>query len=262
METQICPFCKCSMSGNAKKCPGCGRKIPVKTSVKMSRTKTLSVVAAMLIIIAAALYATNRISGDNSPLPVPDNPLPAHNSPLPVHNASEAIPPKLSLKDSFEAEFTPDDIMVKINSFMQNTEADSLIIKELILEPGTEEDTYRVINNNENVSISIAARKEDKAVTSVSISVRSDNGPESFITCCFALMDIFTPVMKADIRQNVVFAMMGYEEGADKPLADKNTYIILETKYIYTNDEQKGLSLSIEQMPELEIYEGTTPPIL
>ncbi|MCL1875456.1 MAG: hypothetical protein FWF87_04255 [Synergistaceae bacterium] len=245
METHICPFCKGSITGIAKKCSGCGRKLPVKTGARMSRKKAISIAAVALMIIAAALYAANRISA-------PDNPLSERN-------ASEETREKVTLKDYFAVEFTPDDILLKFNTFMQNASADSLLIKELVLESGTKEDTYHNINNNENISFSITARKESKIVTSVSISARGDKGTTDFMAYCFAMMDIFTPVMKANVRQKVIYEMVGYEEGANKLLADKNTYIIGETKYIYNNDEQKGLSLHIEQMPELEIYRGAPP---
>jgi hypothetical protein len=234
------------MPGNSKKCPGCGRNLPAKTSARMSHTKAISMAVAMFIIITAALYAANRISA-------PDNPLPEHN-------VSEEIQEKSTLKDSYAVEFTTDDILVKFNSFVQNAGADSLMIEELILESGAAEDTYRDISNNEDISISITTRKEGKAATSVSISARGDKGPADFITCCFAFMDIFTPVMNANVRQKVLFEMIGYEAGANKPLTDKNTYIIGETKYIFTNDEQKRLNMFIQQMPELEIYKGVPPP--
>ena len=250
MKKQICPSCKNKLPGNVKKCPGCGFTLPTSTNARVSRAKSISlVVVAIIIITAAGIYATNRCS-------VPDSPLSEQSLP-------EEVQEKNTLKDLLtKAELTPEDIMTRFNSFVQNADGGSYSIEELVLESGaSEEDTYRDIKNNEDISITITARKEGNAATSILVLTGSDDKPTDFMTYCLALISIFTPTMDPDIRQKSFYKMVGYEEGEEKLMVDNNTYIIGETKFVFTNSGQEGLSMWIEQMPELEIFEGT-PPIL
>ena len=158
-------------------------------------------------------------------------------------------------------EFTPNFIMAKFNLFMRDAKADSFSIEELVSEPGATADTYRDIKNSEDIGISMTTRKGGPAVTSVSVWARKGEGePRAFITYCSALMDIFNPTMNAAVRQRVLYSMMGYEGSTDKPLADENTYIIVETKYTFTCSGQNELRMSIEQMPDLEEASGDELP--
>ena len=171
-----------------------------------------------------------------------------------------SIPQATTLRLNGE-EFTPDFIMTGFNSFMRDVKADSLCIEELVPEFGARADVYRDIKNDENISISITTRQGGSAVTSVSVRARKGGEkPTAFMTYCSALMNIFNPTMNDAVRQRVLYNMMGYEEGADKPLADENTYIIAETKYTFTCSEQKELSMLIEQMPDLEEASGDELP--
>ena len=251
MKTQICPSCKSKLPGKAKNCPSCGLALPTSTNAGLSRKKSISIAAAAIIIIivaAAAMYAINLYSG-------PDNPLSEHNTP-------EEVQEKNTLKDLLSREkLTPDDIMTRFNTFVQNANADSLSIEELVLESGTTEDIYHDIKNNEDISISITARKEDKAATSILVLAGSDDNPTTFITYCLALRSIFTPTMDPDIRQKNFYRLVGYDESENKFLVDKKTYVTGETKFIFTNSGQEGLSMWIEQMPECEVVEGALPII-
>jgi hypothetical protein len=223
-----------------------------KTRGEIFRLKTVG--AALVIIVLAAVAVFSILSHDTPPAD--------HNNSTKVA-VQKTTPQSGTLRDLYGEEFTSDDIIAKFNAFMRDAGADSLSIKELVLEPGETEDTYRDVKNNEDISIFMTARKGSPAVTSISVLARSgDDKPTAFITYCLALMNIFTPTMSANIQQRTLYNMMGYEEGADKPLADENTYIIMQTKYIFTCSRQKGLSMLIEQMPEVEeVSEGELPPL-
>jgi hypothetical protein len=241
MEMYSCPSCKKKILGNTKKCPDCGFLISAKTSFKTKDAKAISLTVALIIILAAGFVLFSVSLSDK---PIEEN--------QPLSFQAETI------KNIDGAEFTPGDILDKFNSFMKETGADSLIIEELILESGESENIYRDIKNNESISISMATSRTSAAVTSVSVLAKR---PAEFIKYCFSLMSIFTPTMKADIRQKVLFSMMEYEESADIPLREENTYIIVDTKYTFAYSEQKGLSMLIEQMPKLELYSGDLPVI-
>ena len=158
-------------------------------------------------------------------------------------------------------EFTPNSIMDKFNLFMRDAKAESLCIEELVSESGTTADTYRDIKSNEDIGLSMTTLPGGPAVTSVSVWARKDEKkPAAFMACCSALMDIFNPTMNAAVRQRVLYGMMGYEEGTDKPLMDENTYIIVETKYTFTCSDQNELRMLIEQMPDLEEASGDELP--
>ena len=238
MEKYSCPSCKKKIVGNEKKCPNCGLNISAKTGFRMSNVKAISLAVALIII--AAGFVLFRISESHKPI---------------TGNPSESIQAE-TLKDINGAEFTPGDIVEKFNSFMKGTGEDSFIIEELVPESGESENIYRDIKNNESISLSMVTPKTSEAVTLVSVSAQR---PEEFIKYCFGLMSIFTPTMNADVRQRVLFRMMEYEESADIPLRESNTYIIVETKYTFTYSEEKGLNMLIEQMPKLELHSGDNP---
>ena len=165
-----------------------------------------------------------------------------------------------TLKNNIDGtEFSSADVMARFNSFLKD-EGESLSITEFVLESGDAEDIYRSINDN--ISISIVSPKGRATVTNVSVLAESGNEKE-FITYCMGLLSVFTPTMKPDIRQKVVFAMMEYTENGDTPLRDENTYIIVETKYTFTYSKQNGLNMLVEQMPALEeARPGELPPMI
>jgi len=179
------------------------------------------------------------------------------------HNSQSSSPinqPE-TLKDAYGTEFTPDEIVVRFNTFMKEAGAEPLSISELVPESEKTENIYREVKDD--ISISIYTSKESPKVTFIHVLSKSSNEkPTAFLTYCSALMDIFTPVMKSDVRQKVLYSMTGYNENEDTPLHEENTYIILHTKYTYTYSEQKGLSMWIEQMPPLEEYSGDLPTMI
>lgn len=264
MKMRFCPSCKKKVSTSAKKCPNCGLMISTESHARMSRIVKAASIAAIIVILAICVVLFRVLEHDR--------PLTAHNSSEKIETESQTETIKdthssgiirtVTLKDIHGTEFTPDYIMDRFNSFMMDEGDESLSINELVHEPGEMEDIYHDIKNNDNISISIFTPKNDAAATSVSVSARSGN-PEAFIKYCFALMSIFNPTMKADVRQHVLYKMIGYTESGDTPLNDKNTYIIVRTKYIFTNSESNGLNMLIEQMPPpLEVDSGKQPPLL
>lgn len=239
-----CPSCKHKISSKAKKCPHCGFTISAKNHINQARIKVVGIVAVVIIIIAfSILYIYNKKQD------LSDSAA--------VINETEAV----TLKDANGLEFTPNEIVDRLNSFLHETNADLLSIGELNLESEKTEDRYRSIKENKNIGIFIATPKGKTSATSVAVtSMPDDNGrPTAFITYCLGLMNIFTPTMKADIRQKVLFDMMGYSESDIPRFCDENTYIIVDTKYTFTYSKQRGLSMCIEQMPELELHSGDIP---
>ena len=238
-----CPSCKKEISGSESKCPNCGAIIPEGVYAKSFGTKAIYIVVAV-IVAALAVYALFQISEKEKP---------------PTLKTQEAVKVE-TLKNANGREFSPNNIVEKFNLFMKDAKAVSLDIEYFVLESRESEDIYHDSKNNDSLSLSVTTLKERRAVTSVLVKAQRGAGkPTEFMTYCSALMSIFTPVMKADVRQKVLYNMMGYLESEDMLMADENTYIIASTKYSFTNSGQKGLSLLIEQMPKLEMYSGDTP---
>lgn len=243
MDKQFCPSCKKKISGNKMKCSNCGLVIPLKTRTRITRTKAIGMAAVAIIFIILVIYVY----------------LPEYVKPYTSNEPPEIINAE-TLKDISGAEFTSSDVVAKFNTFLKDEGAGALSISHLVLKSGETEDIYREIKDD--ISISIVTPKGHDAVTSVYVSAQRSNEKE-FMTYCYGLLSIFTPTMKPDVRQRVLYAMMEYNENVDMPLRDENTYIIVETKYTFTYSQQKEMRMLVEQMPALEeAHPGSIPPMI
>ncbi|MCL1875871.1 MAG: hypothetical protein FWF87_06395 [Synergistaceae bacterium] len=270
MKKQLCPSCKKKLSGKAKKCSKCGFVIPIKNSARITGAKILGIAAIAIIVIALVIFtrfqerAKSPVTDDSPEIIQTEPSMDIGEKDSARAGIAEESPESVqveTLKNNTDGtEFSSTDIVVKFNSFLKDEGARLLSIDELVLESGESEDVYRGINDN--IGVSIVSPKGRSAVTSVSVSAERGNEKE-FITYSMGLLSVFTPTMKPDVRQRVVFAMMEYTEDGDTPLRDENTYIIVETKYTFTYTEQSGLRMLVEQMPALEESRpGDLPPMI
>ena len=235
------------MSGSVKKHPNRDSKIS---------TKIAYIIPAIIITLVA--FVIFQIPGHNKPITGQSQ---AEGTETPTEETQA-----YTLKDMYGVELTADDIMNKFNLFMQNEGAGEFIIEKLVLSSGETEDIYSDIKNNDDISIYMGTPKGQSTVTSVTVSARGGKKkPTDFITYCFALMNVFYEEWKPEVRESVLFRMIGYSENEDTPLNDKKTFIIgRNTKYIYTYSESKGLIMRIIQMPPPEEKEDMSdiPPLI
>ena len=234
------------MSDNTKKRPNRDSRISTKIYI------------IPVIIIALAAFVVFQVSARDKP--------PTEQS-RPETTAAPAEETQLyALKNMYGAELTVDDIMNKFNSFMQDEGAGEFIIDKLVLSSGEKEDIYSDIKNNDDIGISMTTPKGRSAATSVAVSARGGKKkPTEFITYCFALMSVFYEEWKPEIRESILFRMIGYSENEDTPLNNEKTFIIgKNTKYIYTYSESRGLNMRIIQMPPPEEIEDMSdlPPLI
>jgi hypothetical protein len=256
MEKRLFPSCKKKIEDNTNENSNCNLTTLTKNKAEISCNKTI--IISVLIIITLLAYA-KYYSEYNKPysLDTPSGTQSAFVSGSAADDSVEKIHAE-TLKDMEGKEFTSRDVVQKLNSFLREEGADALSINDIVLEAGNAEDIYSEIKDN--FSISIVSPKGRSTVTSVSVLAQSDKESyETFRTFCLGLMSIFTSTMRPEIRQRVLFNMMGYEDSGDITLYEGNTYIIAETKYIFAYSKQNGLSMFIEQMPKLEIYSGDLP---
>ncbi|MCL1874787.1 MAG: zinc ribbon domain-containing protein [Synergistaceae bacterium] len=234
MAVFFCPSCNNKISGNVKNCPHCGFPIPQTAQPRKYRLTTKAIVFVVIIFVVAAYLERDRL--------------------FPQLNQEETQIQTETLKGRDGLEFTPDDIMNKLNSFFQSEGADSLRIAELVPEFSDTLDIYREIKDD--VSISIATRKGSAAVISVSVSAQFSENPTAFMKYNIGLISIFNPTMKASIREEVLLDMMGYEDGKALTLREKHIYTIDNIRYIFTFSKKSGMIMLVEQMPKQEFDSG------
>lgn len=229
MAMFFCPSCNNRISGNLKNCPHCGFLVPETTHARKPRLTAKAIVFVIIIFLIAVFLERERL----------------------FPWLSKEVIQAVTLKNMDGEEYFLDDIILKFNSFMQDEGADSLKIVELTPVFGETDDIYREIKDD--ISISMLTPKGSAAVIAVYISAQNNGKPTTFITCSLALISIFNPTMKADIRQKVLFDMMGYEESGSSSLNERHIYTIDDTKYTFEHSKKRGLSMLIEQNPKLKL---------
>ena len=237
MAVYFCPSCNNKIPGNVKNCPHCGSLIPETVKTQKYRLTTKAIVFVVIIFAVAIYIERDRL--------------------FPKLSQEETQIQTVTLKNKDGLEFTPDAIILKLNSFLQSEGADSLCITELIPEPVDSADIYRGISDD--VSIIITTHKGSTAVNSVSVSAQFNENPTAFMKYNVGLISIFNPTMKANIREEVILDMMGYADGKTLTLRDKHTYTIDDIRYVFTFSKQSGLKMLIEQIPKPELDSGDLP---